>query len=246
METKYRLPKDLNESLKNMDDSIIQSLLDSNKRFTIEFNFEGLKFNRIAITIYKILSKNKNVFITFADQGAVALAQRDYPDIKDKIFTLKSFYESNNVNNIDSAMISILPQPYDFDSFEPMSDNYQGTHYSLNPKFEDVNIGIGSVIRERRKNFVNTWKNIYFLQPLNKAALMHIYPNNWLLFKEENKKYFFKKELEFIPDYESIFEKLMIECDKKNLFIFLYCSFLSNITYLNKIFTNKSENNYFK
>ena len=75
-------------------------------------------------------------------------------------------------------MISILPQPYDFDSFEPMTDNYQGTHYSLNPKFEDANIGIGSVIRERRKNFVKTWKNIYFIQPLNKAALMHIYPNN--------------------------------------------------------------------
>ena len=199
METNYRLPKDLNESLKNMEDAIIPSLLDSNKRFTIEFNFEGLKFNRIGITIYKILSKNNNVFITFADQGAVALAQRDYPDIKDKIFTFKSFNESNNINNIDSAMISILPQPYDFDSFEPMSDNYQGTHYSLNPKFEDANIGIGSVIRERRKNFVKTWKNIYFLQPLNKAALMHIYPNNWLLFKEENKRYFLKKNLKLNP-----------------------------------------------
>jgi len=31
METKYRLPKDLNESLKNMEDAIIPSLLDSNK-----------------------------------------------------------------------------------------------------------------------------------------------------------------------------------------------------------------------
>ena len=79
MENNYRLPKDLNESLKNLEDAIIPSLLDSNKRFTIEFNFEGLKFNRIGITIYKILSKNNNVFITFADQGAVALAQRDYP-----------------------------------------------------------------------------------------------------------------------------------------------------------------------
>ena len=161
MAINYRLPKDLNESLKNMEDAIIPSLLDSNKRFTIEFNFEGLKFNRIGITIYKILAKNNNVFITFADQGAVALAQRDYPDIKDKIFTFKSFNESNNINNIDSAMISMLPQPYDFDSFETMTDNYQGTHYSLNPKFEDANIGIGSVIRERRKNFVKTWKNIY-------------------------------------------------------------------------------------
>ena len=98
METNYRLPKDLNESLKNMEDAIIPSLLDSNKRLTIEFNFEGLKFIRIGITIYKILSKNNNVFITFADQGAVALAQRDYPDFKDKIFTFKSFNESNNIN----------------------------------------------------------------------------------------------------------------------------------------------------
>ena len=144
METNYKLPKDLNESLKNMEDAIIPSLLDSNKRFTIEFNFEGLKFNRIGITIYKILSKNNNVFITFADQGAVALAQRDYPDIKDKIFTFKSFNESNNINNIDSVMISILPQPYDFDSFEPMSDNYQGTHYTLNPKLPNCTEKHGS------------------------------------------------------------------------------------------------------
>ena len=35
MEANYRLPKDLDESLKNMEDSIIPSLLDSNKRFTI-------------------------------------------------------------------------------------------------------------------------------------------------------------------------------------------------------------------
>ena len=54
METNYRLPKDLNESLKNMEDAIIPSLLASNKRFTLEFNFARLKFNRIGITIYKL------------------------------------------------------------------------------------------------------------------------------------------------------------------------------------------------
>ena len=37
---------------------------------------------------------------------------------------------------------------------------------------------------------------------------MHIYPNNWLLFKEENKKYFLKKEFEIKPDNESIFVNL--------------------------------------
>ena len=208
MKTNYKLPKDLNESLKNMEEAIITSLLDTNRRFTIELKFEGLKYNKIGITIYKILARNNNVFITFADQGAVALAQRDYPDIKDKIFTFKSFNESKNIKNNDSVMLSMLAQPFDFDSFEPMCENYQGIHYSLNPKFEDLNIGIGSVIRERRKNFIKKWKNIYFLQPINKGALMHIYPNNWLLFKEVNKKYIFKKEFESKPDNETVFVNL--------------------------------------
>ncbi len=208
MKPNYKLPKDLNESLKNIEEAIIPSLLDSNRQFSIELNFEGLKFNKIGITIYKILARNNNVFITFADQGAAALLQRDYPDIKDKIFTFKSFNESKNIQNNDSVMLSMLAQPFDFDSFEPMCENYQGIHYSLNPKFEDLNIGIGSVIRERRKNFVKKWKNIYFLQPINKGALMHIYPNNWLLFKEENKKYIFKKEFESKPDNETVFVNL--------------------------------------
>ena len=215
MNNRYVLPKDLNDALKNLENSIISSLKTSNTRLTVEFNFEGLKFNKIGINIYKILANHfnnnkikKNVFLTYSDPGAVALAQRDYPDIKEKILTFKGFNESNNIDQVESILISILPQPYDFDSFEPMCDNFKGVHYSLNPKFEDANIGIGSVIRERRKNFVQTWQNLYFLQPINNGALMHCYPNNWLLFKEINKRYLFKKEFEEKPDNETIFVNL--------------------------------------
>ena len=102
----------------------------------------------------------------------------------------------------------MLPQPYDFDSFEPMCDNYKGKHFSINSKFEDSNIGIGSVIRERRKNFVKTWVNSYFLQPLNGGALMHIYPNNWMLYKEIENKYYFVNDFETKPDNETIFINL--------------------------------------
>ena len=215
MDSSYILPKDLNEALKHMENSILSSLKLSNNRLTIEFNFEGLKFNKIGITIYKILANhfnnnkiNKNVFLTYSDPGAVALAQRDYPDIKENIFTFKGFNESNNIHQDESIVISILPQPYDFDSFEPMCDNFKGLHYSLNPKFEDANIGIGSVIRERRKNFVKTWQNIYFIQPIDNGALMHCFPQNWLLFKEINKRYLFKKEFDQKPDNETIFVNL--------------------------------------
>ena len=215
MNTTYVLPKDLNDALKNLENAIISSLKLSSFRFTVEFNFEGLKFNKIGITIYKILANyynnkkiKKNVFITYSDPGAVALAQRDYPDIKENIFTFKGFNESIYIDQDESILISILPQPYDFDTFEPMCDNFKGLHYTLNPKFEDANIGIGSVIRERRKNFVKTWYNVYFLQPIDNGALMHSYPNNWLLFKEINKRYCFKKEFDERPDNETIFVNL--------------------------------------
>ena len=204
----FYLPEDLNKALSDMEKATLANVYSDENRFTIEFKFEGIKFNNICIRLYKLLSKNNNTFITYGDTGAAALAQRDFYEIKEKIYTFKSFTDSTQINNIDSVLISMLPQPYDFDSFEPMCENFKGKHYSINPKFEDSNIGIGNVIRERRKNFVKTWNNIYYLQPLNKSALMHISPNNWSLFKEINSKYIFVKDFEKKPDNETIFINL--------------------------------------
>ena len=204
----FLLPKDLNKALFDMEKTALSNLNTQDFRFTIEFRFEGLKFNRIGFKLYDFLSKQNNTFLTYSDPGAVALAQRDYAEIKDKIFTFKSFNDSPHIKEVDSILISMLPQPYDFDSFEPMCDNYKGKHFSINSKFEDANIGIGSVIRERRKNFVKTWVNSYFLQPLNGGALMHIYPNNWMLYKEIENKYYFVNDFETKPDNETIFINL--------------------------------------
>ena len=205
----YLLPKDLNTAISDMEKSVIYNLKNPfSNRSIIEFKFEGIKFNKIAISLYYILAKENNVYLTFSDPGAVALAKRDYSEIKDNIYTFKSFNESIHINKSESILVSVLPQPYDFDSFEPMCENFKGLHFSLNPKFEDVNIGIGSVIRERRKNFVNTWTNIYFIQPINKGALMHVSPDKWSLFKEENSKYSFVKDFDTKPDNETIFINL--------------------------------------
>ncbi len=202
------LPKDLNNALVDMEKSALSNLNSQDSRFTIDFRFEGLKFNKIGFKLFDFFSKQNNTFLTYSDPGAVALAQRDYAEIKDKIFTFKSFNDSPHIKEVDSILISMLPQPYDFDSFEPMCDNYKGKHFSINSKFEDANIGIGSVIRERRKNFVKTWVNSYFLQPLNGGALMHIYPNNWMLYKEIENKYYFVNDFETKPDNETIFINL--------------------------------------
>ena len=204
----FLLPNDLNKAIEDMNNAVISILNSNNLRFTIEFKFEGLKFNRIGFELYNLVSKNNNVFLTYSDPGAVALAKRDYNTIENKIYTFKSFTNSEYIDQYDSILISMFPQPYDFDSFEPMCEQYKGKHISLNPKFEDVNIGIGNIIRERRKNFVKTWQNIYYIQPLNKGALMHVSPNNWALFKEKNNKYYFVKDFETKPDNETIFVNL--------------------------------------
>ena len=202
------LPKDLNQALNDMEDAVKSKFNSNQTRFTIQFIFEGLKFNNIGKKLYDILSNQGKAYITFSDTGAAALAKRDYSNLKDNIYTFKSFTDSKNISDSDSFLISIQPQPYDFDSFEPMTELFKGKHISINPKFEDKNIGIGSVIRERRKTFVKTWNNIYYLQPLNKGALMHVAPKNWELFKEKNDKYYFVKEFQQKPDNETLFMNL--------------------------------------
>tara|TARA_B100000674_G_C37855242_1_gene922057 strand:- start:4 stop:621 length:618 start_codon:yes stop_codon:yes gene_type:complete len=204
----FVLPKDLNNAIDDMERAVTNNLNSNFQRYLIEFRFEGLKFNNIGSRLFSILSKSNSTYLTFSDPGAVALAQRDYSEIRDKIFTFKSFNESEYIEESDSILISMRPQPYDFEFFEPMCENFKGKHFSLNPKFEDANIGIGSVIRERRKNFVKTWTNVYFIQPLNKGALMHISPENWALFKELDGKYYFVKEFDSKPDNETIFINL--------------------------------------
>jgi len=204
----FVLPNDLNKAIEDMENSVLSSLDSDNLRLTIEFRFEGIKFNRISYKLFNLLAKNNSVYLSYSDPGAVALAQRDYKEIKDKIFTFKSFRNSPHITESDSILISMVPQPYDFDSFEPMCENFFGKHISINPKFEDANIGIGTVIRERRKNFVKTWTNIYFIQPLNNGALMHIFPNNWALFKEKDNKYYFVKDFDSKPDNETIYINL--------------------------------------
>ena len=202
------LPRDLNKAIKDMEGAVTAALNTESSRFLIEFLFEGLKLNNIAFKLYKLLSQEKDVFILFSDTGSVALAQRDFPDIKEKFYTFKSFNDSEYITSDNTVVISISPQPFDFEFFEPMCEDFRGIHYSINPKFEDANIGIGSVIRNRRKNFVNTWQNLYYIQPLDKGALMHVYPSNWSLFKKENELYIHVDNYEIKPDNETIFVNL--------------------------------------
>ena len=88
----FVLPNDLNKAIEDMEKSVLNSLDSDNSRLIIEFKFEGIKFNRISFKLFNLLeNNNNNVFLTYSDPGAVALAQRDYKEIKDKIFTFRVY-----------------------------------------------------------------------------------------------------------------------------------------------------------
>ena len=78
----------------------------------------------------------------------------------------------------------------------------------LNGKLEDSAIGIGSVGRDRRRKFISSWNNIFWLEPLKSGALMRLYPYNWTLFKMNNSYYTYHKDYSNKPDPESIYLEL--------------------------------------
>tara|TARA_Y100001970_G_scaffold293138_2_gene438047 strand:+ start:19515 stop:20135 length:621 start_codon:yes stop_codon:yes gene_type:complete len=201
------LPKDLKQAKKDIAESIETALNDSySKRLSIFMKFEGLRINPIAIYLADHLNtKNINVFLVWADAGAVALAKRDYSKYNNNIYSFASFTKTDFVNDSNSVLISITPKPYEFEDFNSLTELYAGNHITINPKFEDSNIGIGQIVRDRRRNFTSTWKNVYYLEPLSKGSLMHLYPQNWYLYKEVNNRYSFVKEFDKRPSNEDIF-----------------------------------------
>ena len=108
-----------------------------------------------------------------------------------------------------NIVLAISPQPYDYEQFELICKNYDGKVIMLNGKLDDSEVGIGSVARERRRNFVIKWENIYWIQPLKNAALLHLYPSEWVLFKKTNEGYDFHQTFLGKPDSETIFESLL-------------------------------------
>mgnify|MGYP003327609913 CR=1 FL=1 len=69
-----------------------------------------------------------------------------------------------------------------------------------NGKLEDTAVGIGSVGRDRRSNFIKSWKTAYYLEPINQGALLFDYDNNWQLFSYSELGYVFVKSFEQKPD----------------------------------------------
>ncbi len=204
-----KLPKDLNDCERSLFYSL-KNFFESKTSNRVQANilFEGLKLQPI---IYRLLNNLKSIgidsIITFSDYGNSALAKRDYPEIREQIYTFKELVELN-YNQDNTLVIACSPQPYEFDDFETLCNSINSRILMINGKLEETSIGVGSVGRERRIRFIKSWDYAYLLQPFRKGALLYEFSKKWMLFSYGIDGYRFISSYDIKPDKEEIDQRL--------------------------------------
>ncbi len=203
------LPTDL----KACEDMILQSFIsysssNYSEKAAININIEGVKLSPVLFRLADKLSESGISFIVaFSDVGNVALSKRDYPDYQQRIFSFKDI--TSGKPNVDfDFILANSPQPYDYDEFLDMCNSTNQAKVMLNGKLEETSIGVGFVGRERRANFIKSWVNIFHLEPMKKGTLMHIYSQEWHLFKYFPEGFKYVTSFKSRPDLQIIDETL--------------------------------------
>ncbi len=206
------LPKDLFAA----EDAALNSLLsclkdESHRRIEINLKFEGLRIMPVALRLAKQLESNSiKINLFWPDAGATALAQRDQPELKDQIFSFSESSKDGFVIDNDVIVIAVAPSAFDYEEFSNLCNSLSNKIIVINPKLEDLAVGIGSVARQRRKTFLSQWFNVYWLEPIQNGALKHQYPEKWSLFKLYENGYKLIQSFDRKPDSDLIFNSMLM------------------------------------
>ena len=106
-------------------------------------------------------------------------------DLKDVILDFNQLKRAEPETPDTRLLLAVNPSPADYEEFQALCENHAGAILMLNGRLEDAAVGIGSVARERRKGFVASWQQAYWLQPLEGGALMRCFPDDWRLYRQD-------------------------------------------------------------
>ena len=153
-----KLPADLLQAEDQLFNSLFSNIVKNQSgKISINLKFEGLRLLPLVIRLAnRLKSKSIKAILIWPDAGATALAKRDAPDLSENIMSFKDILKDNEINFAEYIIIAVSPQPYDYEEFEKISNNYNGNMIMLNGKLDDAAVGIGSVARERRKIFTSS------------------------------------------------------------------------------------------
>ncbi|MGD1941487.1 MAG: DUF1995 family protein [Leptolyngbyaceae cyanobacterium] len=154
-------------------------------RIVVDLNIPELKALPIAEQFYPVLEELGLSFkVYFPDAGAAALARRDWDDPAFSIRGINEF--KGRLEPEDEACLVIEPSSVEVNEVEALCNEATGKYVvMLNPKLEDIAVvGIGYTARQLRERFLSTLESCYYLQPLEGATLLRVYPGPWQVWGE--------------------------------------------------------------
>tara|TARA_B100000700_G_scaffold330754_1_gene458814 strand:- start:688 stop:1335 length:648 start_codon:yes stop_codon:yes gene_type:complete len=207
---KHRLPADLAEAeLMLMNSLFLAIKTNISNRYSIDIRFEGLRLLPIALRLAKSIRDNKyKIKILWPDAGSTALAKQKSTGFDIENISFKDFNKSKLDESDLVIYLAVNPRHYDYDEFSKLCSICNSPILMLNGILEDPIVGIGSVGRDRRRNFIRSWTNIFWLEPINNGAILHHYPDDWLLFMNTDNGYIFLDKYSVKPTLEEIDESL--------------------------------------
>ena len=179
------LPQSLEAAVEQAKEATRAAIQAGVPRILIDINIPELKILPIAEQFYPVLEELGLQFkVYFPDAGAAALAKRDWqsPD-----FSIRGINEAKGrVDADDEAFLIIEPSSVEVNDVEEFCNEVTGRYVvMLNPKLEDIaTIGIGYAGRQLRERFLSTLETCYYLQPLEGATVLRIYPGLWQVWGE--------------------------------------------------------------
>lgn len=197
------LPADLLKAEADLLEAVKAALASGDgSRWGATLRFENLRLLPVALRLADALAATSpDLRVLWPDAGAAALARRDAPELAPAI---ADFNQWTSKADPDALLLVVGPQPSDYDTFMALCENHRGAVVMLNGRLEDAAVGIGSVARERRRGFVASWQQAYWLQPLEGGALMRSFPDDWSLFRQDPDGYRWLSASANRPDPETL------------------------------------------
>ena len=200
------LPADLAAAETLLHDAVLEALASGlTKRWGASLRFENLRLLPVAFRLAQFLiSAGRPVTMLWPDAGAAALARRDGPDLAESILDFRQWMgRADDAAPVD-LLLAVMPQPADYEDFLNVCEAHSGSIVMLNGRLEDAAVGIGSVARERRRGFVASWQQAFWLQPLDGGALMRCFPGDWHIYRSDPDGYRQVSTQESRPDPETL------------------------------------------
>ena len=181
------LPADLATAETSLQEALKAALESgSAKRWGASLRFENLRVLPVACRLaHSLNGSGYAVTMLWPDAGAAALARRDAPELAESILDFRQWMACSNEDTSETLLLAVMPQPADYEDFVGVCEAHSGSIVMLNGRLEDAAVGIGSVARERRRGFVASWQQAYWLQPLEGGALMRCYPADWHVYRSD-------------------------------------------------------------